>query len=281
VTIAVAQEGIRIMGETSRVIVERWLSAVVSGNAAGAADATTPDVRLHGIGAPVSGPAAVDFVLGSLRAAFPDLQVEKDVLTAEGPWVVVRFTAKGTQQTPLFGLRPGDTREASGVCCFSVGEQGITDVWLYADAGQLLQQFDLRPAQSVAAGAESTEQESWPERVAENARDIWLAGLGALSAAGEHGERLFHALIDQGRKLESSVRQGAAAAETVEGKGPGITERARQVASTGQEYIRDVATNIRGRLDLPTRDEFEELRRKVDELMARVESITPPTNVTS
>jgi poly(hydroxyalkanoate) granule-associated protein len=152
-----------------------------------------------------------------------------------------------------------------------VGDQGISDIWLYLDAGQLVQQFGLRATE--AEGAETPGlAESWRDRIGGSARDIWLAGLGALVAAGEQGERLFHTLVDQGRRLEESWRPGPTpAAETVEARPEGVTERARRIASTGQEYIRDVATSIRGHLDLPTRQELDELRRKIDELTARVE----------
>jgi poly(hydroxyalkanoate) granule-associated protein len=270
------QERTSVMGDTARVIVERWLNAVVSGDTK-SADAA-PDVRLHGIGAPVSGRAAVSFVLGSLRTAFPDLQVESEVLAAEGSRVAVRITAKGTQQIPVFGLRPGEVRQAAGMGCFCVGDAGITDVWLYVDAGQLVQQLGLQPARSASDGGENGEpQESWRDRVAGSTRDVWLAGLGALVAAGEQGERLFHMLVDQGRKLETSGRAAASdGSEKGEAAAASLTERAREAASTGQEYLRDAAVAIRRRLDWPAREEFEELRRKVDQLLTRTEPTPPP-----
>jgi poly(hydroxyalkanoate) granule-associated protein len=219
------------------------------------------------------------FVFTSFRGTFPELRLETEVLAAEGPWVVARFAASGTQQSELFGVPGGAVRQASGVCCCAVNDQGITGVWVYADAGQLIRQFGLQPARAASAGPATFEpSESWGDRVAASTRDIWLAGLGALVGAGEQGERLFHALVEQGRKLESSGREGApaaAAAETPESNAPGISERARRVAATGQEYIRDLASTLRARLDVPTRDEFDELRRKVDQLLAQVPPAAP------
>ena len=44
---------------------------------------------------------------------------------------------------------------------------------------------------------------------------IWLAGLGALSAAGEGGSKLFQSLAEKGKELE---------------KGPGLADRGRKFA---------------------------------------------------
>jgi poly(hydroxyalkanoate) granule-associated protein len=269
------------MGEPTRVIVEQWLSSVASGDVAHAADAVAPDARLHGIGADITGRAAVGFVLGLLKNAFPELRLTSEVLAENGPLAVVRFEANGTQRAELFGLPPGETREVSGICCFSVGAEGIDTMWVYVDPGKLMAQFGLQVGQAAPAGAATPQgAESWRDRMAGSAREIWLAGLGALVAAGEQGERLFSGLIEQGRKLEAASRESAPQSEPAEAATAGITERAKRVASTGQEYFRDFATNLRGRIDLPSRDEFEALRRKVDELLARVGPAAAPAETT-
>jgi poly(hydroxyalkanoate) granule-associated protein len=265
------------MAESNGNVVERWFGSVASGKVSEAVESVAPDIKLLGIGPAVSGRASVTFVLNSVRAAFPDLRLDTETLAADGPWVVVRFTASGTQQTEFFGLAGGSVREAHGVCCARVGDAGITELSLYLDAGHFVGQFGLRPASLPPAGMGIEPSESWRDRITGSARDIWLAGLGVLVTAGEQGERVFHTLVEQGRKLESSAAQPSPApapppAAAAEATTPNVAELARRAASTGQQYVRGMAATLRERLDVPTREEFEELRTKVVQLSARTES---------
>jgi poly(hydroxyalkanoate) granule-associated protein len=260
------------MSEAGRTIVERWLSGFASGALANVEETSAPEVALHGAGTAVRGRSSVRFVLTSLREVFPDLQLQTEVLADTEPWVVVRFTATGTQRIPLLGLEVGETRVIGGVVCFSVGAEGIAEILPYVDAGQLMTL--LSAGKKAPAGAvEGEAAGSWFDRLTGNTRDIWLAGLGALATVGDRGERFFHALVEHGRVLESAGRSGLSTTkETLESGSQTLKEQARRVASTGEEYLRDVTASIRGRLDLPTREEFDELRRKVDELAAQIDS---------
>jgi poly(hydroxyalkanoate) granule-associated protein len=215
-----------------------------------------------------------------------DLRLDTEILAAEGMWVIVRFTARGTQQTALFGLGAGQTREVTGVGCFTVREHGISDLSVYVDGHQLATQLESGRATADDAALGSTASAdrdvSWVDRLTGGAREVWLAGLGALAAAGEQGERVFHSLVEQGRAFESAGRERVAATlDTVDTKTQTIGERARSMASSGQEYVRDVASSVRERLDAPTRAEFDELKQRLDLLAARLESTgsapaTPP-----
>jgi poly(hydroxyalkanoate) granule-associated protein len=264
------------MTDSNRMAVEKWFDAVTSGNVSDAVEIVAPSVQLHGIGPAVTGRASITFILNTVRAAFPDLRLDTETLAADGPWVVVRFKASGTQQTEFFGLAGGSVREAHGVCCARVGDAGITELSVYLDAGHLVKQFGWRPASLPPAGNGSEPFESWRDRIAGSARDIWLAGLGVLVTAGEQGERAFHTLVEQGRKLESSAAQPPAPATppaaAADATTPSVAELARRATSTGQDYVRGMAATLRGRLDLPTREEFEELRTKVAQLSAKTES---------
>jgi poly(hydroxyalkanoate) granule-associated protein len=223
----------------------------------------------------------MDFVLASLKAAFPDLKLETEVLAAEGPWVIARFTVRGTQQIALFGLPAGQVREISGVGCFSMDDGAIAGLRVYVDGGQLATQLGVTPASVGAAAAESSVPSgSWVDQFRGGAREIWLAGMGALGAASEHGERLFHELVERGRHLEGSGHTRTSdtvdTADTVDAKTRALGERARTAVSTGQEYIRDVASDLRSRLDLPTRAELDAVNRRIDQLTTRVDALAAP-----
>jgi hypothetical protein len=230
------------MGETARTLVENWLTAIGSGIPVAVCDTSTPEIALHGLGSPVRGRSSVSFVLTTMREVFPDLRLEPEILAENGTWVIVRFTARGTQQLPMFGLESGEVREVSGVACFSLSAQGITDIWLYVDPGQL---GKLLVAAGPVGGVTGGEP-SWLDRFTDSARDIFRTRLGALESGGE--------------RIKESAQAGGSA----------ITEHARRIAATGQEYLRDATSGLRGRLDAPTREEFEQLRRTVDQLAARL-----------
>jgi hypothetical protein len=164
------------MNEAPRTVVERWLTALTSGAGAAANDAIAPDVSLRGIGPAVRGRSSVSFVLTAVRGAFLNFRLETEIVGAEGGVIVVRYTARGTPQIPLFGLPSGAVREVSGVACVSVSDRGISDVWICVDAGQLLA-WGLRPVREVPEHA--TRSASWLERIAGSARDVRLARFGA------------------------------------------------------------------------------------------------------
>jgi predicted ester cyclase len=236
------------MSESSRSVVERWLRAVASGDAATASDTMASDITLHGMGPVIRGRSSVDFVLRSLGSVFRDLRFDTEILASEGTRVIVRLTASGTQQTALAGLSAGQAREIAGVGAFTLGEHGISDVRVYVDGHQLVTQLESgRTAAAAASSASAEGLESWVDRLTGAAREVWLAGLGALAGAGGQGERV------------------------------------RSIASSGQEYIRDVAATVRDRLDVPTRAEFDELKKRIEQLEARLEPAgsVPATGMTA
>ena len=103
-----------------------------------------------------------------------------------------------------------------------------------------------------------TSNEPW-----ESAHRIWLAGLGALSAAGEEGEKLFRTLVDRGENLEKRV---SAPAKKVRRKVADTRSRAGRAFEGIESAFDDRVTAILGRLGVPTRAEIAALGRKVDRL---------------
>jgi poly(hydroxyalkanoate) granule-associated protein len=65
----------------------------------------------------------------------------------------------------------------------------------------------LKKARQAAADSDEGKQD--PNVGAESSRNIWLAGLGALSRAQAEGMRMFENLVKQGEALESKTRRAA------------------------------------------------------------------------
>ena len=120
-----------------------------------------------------------------------------------------------------------------------------------------------------------------PEELAERGREIWLAGLGALSMVEEEGVKMFHTLVEKGEAWEKEGRKqlGAAkdkldaAREKVESavgdaaaKGSKITELDDMVFSAVEETVEKVLQ----RLGVPTHAEVKDLAGKVEKLSNEV-----------
>ena len=95
----------------------------------------------------------------------------------------------------------------------------------------------------------------------ESAQKIWLAGLGALSAAEQEGTRMFETLVERGRAFE---------------------ERGKERMEETRSKVGDAASSVEDRIDekiaaalrrfgVPSRDDIRELTRRVEELNAKIE----------
>jgi steroid delta-isomerase-like uncharacterized protein len=101
----------------------------------------------------VRGREGVQRVLVFFRTAFPDVHWNVEDVVAEGPKVVVRFTARGTHRGSIVGF-PGTGRRitVTGLVIFRIESGRIAESWTHWDTLGLLQQLgvadpiDFRPA---------------------------------------------------------------------------------------------------------------------------------------
>jgi poly(hydroxyalkanoate) granule-associated protein len=97
----------------------------------------------------------------------------------------------------------------------------------------------------------------------ESAHNIWLAGLGAYSVAGEEGSRLFKQLVDKGSELD------AANMERINH----MAQSVRSLKGDAKDALAMVTTPIEAglasamqRLGVPSREEIVNLTQRVEEL---------------
>lgn len=121
--------------------------------------------------------------------------------------------------------------------------------------------------------------------VADSARDIWLAGLGAFSVAQkeggkliEEGNRLFDRLVREGRKLETSTRGAAeSTAKEFRGEVEARVESVRQQAADNWDKLEaifeDRVARVLGRLGVPTADDVNKLSARVAKLSEQVAAL--------
>ncbi len=115
----------------------------------------------------------------------------------------------------------------------------------------------------------TTSDKKLQDELKESAHRIWLAGLGALAAAGEEGSKMFSKLVDRGREYEGKGRTT-------------VNEQVNRAASAAEttwdnlgERFDDMMTSTLHRLGVPTREEIRTLTQRVEELNSKVEMLKP------
>ena len=107
--------------------------------------------------------------------------------------------------------------------------------------------------------------ENLQSEVKDSAQKIWLAGLGAMSMAGEEGNKLFKTLIEKGQEFES--RQTAAPVDAVKTGIGSAKERVEDVWGRVESMINERIGQAFQTFGVPTRDEIADLTNRVDALM--------------
>ena len=107
------------------------------------------------------------------------------------------------------------------------------------------------------------------DELKESAHRIWLAGLGALAAAGEEGTKMFDRLVDRGREYEARGRDEARK------QYEGAKASTDDILKTWSDKLDESVTKALHRMGVPSREEIQNLTRRVEELNAKVEMLKP------
>jgi poly(hydroxyalkanoate) granule-associated protein len=103
------------------------------------------------------------------------------------------------------------------------------------------------------------------DELVDSAHRIWLAGLGALSAAQEEGSKVFDRLVERGKEVETKTKDQAEKAR----------EKAESAWSSVGDKVDEKLTAALSRLGVPTREEIRNLTQKIEELNAKIEQLKP------
>ncbi|HYF58923.1 MAG TPA: phasin family protein [Burkholderiaceae bacterium] len=114
--------------------------------------------------------------------------------------------------------------------------------------------------------------------VKESAQQIWLAGLGAFAKAQEEGNKVFEALVREGKGIQLRTR-----AMTEEKLGDvsgrvgkvagGLSKQATESWDRLEQVFEDRVARALGRLGVPTHTDIRALIERVDALNASVQSL--------
>lgn len=102
------------------------------------------------------------------------------------------------------------------------------------------------------------------------ARTAWWAGLGVLGVVEDTGTQVFDSLVEKGKSWTQVTRKRTEAR----------AQRLRKLARRERGFVQDVERRAHAevgellrRIDVPQRDDVEELRRQVDRLSERIDRL--------
>lgn len=96
---------------------------------------------------PAMGPDGVIESARGYRDAFPDLHLTANQVIADGDYVAVRWTARGTHKGDLFGIAPtGKETTVTGITMDRWADGKLAESWTNWDTLGLLQQLGAVPA---------------------------------------------------------------------------------------------------------------------------------------
>ena len=106
--------------------------------------------------------------------------------------------------------------------------------------------------------------------ILESAHKVWLAGLGAVAMAEEEGGKFFSNLLEKGEKLEGVSKKQV---EKARGTVTGMKTVAESYWETFGRTVDDQVTAVIHRIGVPTKDEIEDLTKKVEDLTVAVDNL--------
>lgn len=125
--------------------------------------------------------------------------------------------------------------------------------------------------------------------VLSSARDIWLAGLGAMAVAQqeggkviEQGNLLFEKLVKEGSKFEGKTRKAAGGAvddlkDGIDNRFGSVRKQAAENWDKLEKVFEERVARALGRLGVPTADDVQELIERVQDLAEKVKTVALDT----
>ncbi len=108
----------------------------------------------------------------------------------------------------------------------------------------------------------------------EYARQVWLAGLGALAKTEKEGNKLFDTLVQRGEELEAQTMQKAEdAVEDLKDRLGEVRESAVSNLNKLEKAFQKRIKRALHRLGVPSRDDIHDLARQVNVLQESIQEM--------
>lgn len=109
------------------------------------------------------------------------------------------------------------------------------------------------------------------KEVKDSTQKVWLAGLGALSMAGEEGQKLFKNLVEKGEEFQKREKPPV---EAVKRTVDSAREKAEDLWKKLESGFNGRVAAALQKLGVPSRDEIGELTKRVDALMEAIQKLS-------
>jgi len=129
-----------------------------------------------------------------------------------------------------------------------------------------------------------------PDELVERGREVWLAGLGALSRVEEEGDRVFQDLVKRGQSYEEKRRKQfddatseinsefskrqESISDELNRRFDDVSRRVSDAAQTVEKTVTSTLNDTLGRLGVPTREEVQGLSSKVGQLSEKLDALS-------
>jgi poly(hydroxyalkanoate) granule-associated protein len=115
--------------------------------------------------------------------------------------------------------------------------------------------------------------------VQDQARNVWLAGLGAFSVAQNEGKKVFGTMVNEGQKIEAATRKVVDNStkdvrKAVEGRLTLVRDTASEQINKLEKVFENRVSSVLGRLGIPSRDDVQTLSKRVAELSKEVKALS-------
>ncbi len=119
-------------------------------------------------------------------------------------------------------------------------------------------------------------------QLAHNARQIWLAGLGAFARTQEEGGKFFDGLVQEGQAVDSRMKKAAdEKTGMVKGRVGAVKDQVGEIRdqATGawnklEEVFQTRVARALRRLGIPTKEDIQQLLAQVDDLTRNIQALT-------
>ena len=122
---------------------------------------------------------------------------------------------------------------------------------------------------------ENKNSESVLDSLTGTAREVWLAGLGALASVEEEGNKVFSKLVDKGTEFEKRGKK------QIDELYNDATERYREVESKvkskfskAEDELDENIQELIHKMGVPTKEEISELTSQVEKLVKKVDTLS-------
>jgi poly(hydroxyalkanoate) granule-associated protein len=122
------------------------------------------------------------------------------------------------------------------------------------------------------------------EQLTGKAREVWLAGLGAIASVEEEGQKLFNVLVAKGSELEKKGEEkiNAAVADVkgqVKDEWKKVEDKVEDTVGSISEVFEKNVSAVLDKFGVPTATEVKDLIGKVESLTKKVEELTKKVDI--